>query len=50
MNYIKRLQAAAKRNYEIKSLFAAGMTKAALARRFGISRERISQILKKDTA
>jgi DNA-binding CsgD family transcriptional regulator len=36
------------RNDEIRRLFAEGMTKAEIARRFGISERRVSQVIEGD--
>jgi predicted XRE-type DNA-binding protein len=45
MDYIKRLQVSAARNMRIRALFAKGMKQAHIARQFGISRERVRQII-----
>jgi DNA-directed RNA polymerase sigma subunit (sigma70/sigma32) len=45
MEYIKKLQALQKRNAEIVRKRKAGMTLGRIAKAFGISRQRVAQII-----
>ena len=47
MDYLDRLRTYAKRNKEMRSLWRKGWTKANLARRYNISRQRVDKVLQK---
>jgi DNA-binding NarL/FixJ family response regulator len=47
MDYLVKLRDSAKRNRAMARLLARGWSKAAIARHFGVSRQRVHQVLSK---
>ena len=45
MSYVKKLQDSAKRKIKIKELYKKGMTPSELGLKFGLTRQRIHQIV-----
>lgn len=50
MNYLQKLQASAKRKDKIRAMHKKGMTPGEIATAFGLTRQRVDQILKEKVA